>query len=185
MKSWISWHSLCRCQKNISGGENQPRAGKYVLGGRRGTRRRGCSGGSFMSTDSFVMLEIVYIICVKLILDNEASTFQLQNRFIGFIFLQWKCFWQWQKNIDSGFFFHLGPTKPNSHDSHDFLASFFSTPFFISFRACIRGALLLGQVVSQVSVVTLKHVLFKVIVVTGGFHQWDAMAVLLNWSCTH
>lgn len=135
-----------------------------------------------MLTVSFVMLEISYIIWVKFILDNEAGTFQLHNQFISFIFLQLKCFWQWQKNIDRGFLFHLSPTRPNSHD---FLSSFFSTPFFISFRACIRGALLLGQVISQVSVVTLKPALFKVMVVTGGFNQWDAMYLLLNWSCTH
>lgn len=41
-----------------------------------------------------------------------------------------------------------------------------------SFGACKTGGILLGQVISQASVMTLKCDLFKVIAVTGGFfHQ--------------
>lgn len=73
------------------GEENWPRTGNCVSGGRRVTRRWEFRTESFTLKVSFVMLEISYLRCPKFRLDNEHGTFWLHNQFIGFIFLQGKC----------------------------------------------------------------------------------------------
>lgn len=118
---------------------------------------------------SFVMLEISYIKHAKFTLDDEGGTFWLHNQLIGFIFLQWKCFlsfWQWEKNIDvERIFVSSEPHKAEFSRFPDLSL----LPLICSFRACRRGAILLGQVIPQASVVTLKCDLFQVTAVTGFF----------------
>lgn len=166
----------------FSGEENWPKAGKCELPPSSSPPSSWHTSESFMLKVCLAMLEIPHVQCVKFTPDKESGTFWLHNQCLGFILIQWKCFWfgfffcnfgnSKRIKIGSWFFFFLEPHKAEF--------SWFPVLSLLlpicSFWAYRRGAILLGQVISQASVVALKCDPFKVIALAA-FHEWHCLCL--------
>lgn len=88
----------------FSGEENWPKAGKCELPPSSSPSSSWHTSESFMLKVCLAMLEIPHVQCVKFTPDKERGTFWLHNQCLGFILIQWKCFW-------FGFFLYFGNSK--------------------------------------------------------------------------